>query len=574
MKNEQASINRLWSRLLLESLARHGVTDVCIAPGSRSTPLTLEAQANPQFQIHTHFDERGLGFLGLGIAKASQRRVALIVTSGTAVANLLPALAEAKLTGEKLVVLSADRPQELVNVGANQAIEQRGIFSSHVSAELTLPSPSLAHSAAWLVGSIDALLSRQQHGGVHINCPFPEPLYGSGDTDFSAYLAPIKSWLASRDTYDNYVLPTAAAPVPASWLEYQKAKGVIIVGQVPQGLLSEVQVLARRLGWPLLADPQSGGSSAWSGYDVWLNNPDCHDHLSQATFVLQLGARFISKRLGQWLETFKGEHWIVEQSMSRLQPQHGSHTRICAPIGDWLAEATAVVEAGENADWAAELAALPEPWQPAPQLVTESTQCESPSVGMSELDIAANILTWMPEGSDLFLGNSLVVRLIDMLARDWRANVYTNRGASGIDGLVATLCGVQASRQQPMLAMLGDTSLLYDLNSLALLAQSSAPLVLVVINNDGGGIFDMLPVPEEQKEALYRMPHGLSFEHAAAMFSLHYAAPTSLSALQSSIEEAFCQGGVTLIEAKTASGEAGQLLKAMMAEVKSGTLLN
>lgn len=155
MNRDQALLNRLWSRVLLEELSRLGVTQVCVAPGSRSTPLTLEANANTAFTLHTHYDERGLGFMALGLAKASQQPVAVIVTSGTAVANLLPAIAESKLTGERLVVLTADRPLELVGCGANQAIVQSGIFSSHVTASLELPSPAIHHPLSWLLTSID-----------------------------------------------------------------------------------------------------------------------------------------------------------------------------------------------------------------------------------------------------------------------------------------------------------------------------------------------------------------------------------------------------------------------------------
>ncbi|EGU39377.1 2-succinyl-5-enolpyruvyl-6-hydroxy-3-cyclohexene-1-carboxylate synthase [Vibrio ichthyoenteri ATCC 700023] len=177
--NDQAVMNRIWSQVLLEELTRFGVEHICVAPGSRSTPLTLEAAENSNLILHTHYDERGLGFLALGLAKASHKPVAIIVTSGTAVANLLPAIAEAKLTGEKLVVLTADRPVELVACGANQAIVQQGIFSSHVTAALNLPSPSEQVSLRWLLTSIDDVMYRQDRDGsaVHINCAFPEPLY-------------------------------------------------------------------------------------------------------------------------------------------------------------------------------------------------------------------------------------------------------------------------------------------------------------------------------------------------------------------------------------------------------------
>ncbi|WP_413112017.1 2-succinyl-5-enolpyruvyl-6-hydroxy-3-cyclohexene-1-carboxylic-acid synthase [Thaumasiovibrio sp. DFM-14] len=555
---QQASINRLWSHLILEALTRHGVQEICIAPGSRSTPLTLEADAHENLRIHTHFDERGLGFLALGLAKASGRPVAIVVTSGTAVANLLPAVVEANLTGERLIVLSADRPQELVAVGANQAIEQKGIFSSHVGGELSLPSPSLQHSAAWLLGSIDTLVGQQRDGAVHINCPFPEPLYGGDTLGFDDYLGPIASWLNSAQPYIDYAPVTAVVELPSRWAQWQKRKGVIVVGRVPIGALSEIKVLARRLGWPLLADPQAGGSSAWSGYDVWLKNPQCRAAFDQAEMVIQFGGRFVSKRLGEWLDQFQGEFWLVDDSNKRLQPQHRPHLRIQADVVTWALKAADSVEVCENGDWASELAALPEPWS---------------ETKLSELSFAANVLDWMPSSSDLFLGNSLIVRLIDMLARNWQAPAFANRGASGIDGLVATLAGVQRVRQRPMLALLGDTSCLYDLNSLALLSGSSTPLVLVVINNDGGGIFDMLPVPEEKKASLYRMPHGVTFAAAASMFNLNYVAPTSMDSVRQAVEAGLLHSGVTLLELTTPAGEAGALLAQMMNEVEDDALL-
>jgi len=165
-----STFNRRWATVILEALTRHGVRHICIAPGSRSTPLTLAAADNRNLTHHTHFDERGLGHLALGLAKASGEPVAIIVTSGTAVANLYPAVIEAGLTGEKLILLTADRPPELIDCGANQAIRQHGIFSSHPTAALDLPKPSPETPAKWLVSSIDLLLG-QQRGGIAYQLP-------------------------------------------------------------------------------------------------------------------------------------------------------------------------------------------------------------------------------------------------------------------------------------------------------------------------------------------------------------------------------------------------------------------
>lgn len=166
-----SSFNRQWAKVILETLTRHGLRHICIAPGSRSTPLTLAAAANHKLICHTHFDERGLGHLALGLAKATQQPVAVIVTSGTAVANLYPALIEAGLTGERVIFLTADRPPELINCGANQAIRQQGIFASHPSETLSLPRPTADIPARWLVSTLDNAMNNLVHGALHVNCP-------------------------------------------------------------------------------------------------------------------------------------------------------------------------------------------------------------------------------------------------------------------------------------------------------------------------------------------------------------------------------------------------------------------
>ncbi|GAK85024.1 2-succinyl-5-enolpyruvyl-6-hydroxy-3-cyclohexene-1-carboxylic-acid synthase [Vibrio ponticus] len=231
--HNQAVLNRIWCQTLLEELTRFGVEHICVAPGSRSTPLTLEADANDKLTLHTHFDERGLGFLALGMAKASQKPVAVVVTSGTAVANLLPAIAEAKLTGEKLVVLTADRPVELVGCGANQAIMQQGIYSSHVCAELALPSPSEQVPLRWLLTSIDEVMHKQAREGsaVHINCAFPEPLYSDQPKSiYQTYLDTIAKWQQSGVYYNEQRFSVVNPSFDIS--KWQGRQGLIIVGSV------------------------------------------------------------------------------------------------------------------------------------------------------------------------------------------------------------------------------------------------------------------------------------------------------------------------------------------------------
>ncbi|NOH34795.1 2-succinyl-5-enolpyruvyl-6-hydroxy-3-cyclohexene-1-carboxylic-acid synthase [Vibrio chagasii] len=563
MSHDQAVLNRVWCNTLLEELVRSGVEHVCIAPGSRSTPLTLEAEANSKLTLHTHFDERGLGFLALGLAKASNKPVAVIVTSGTAVANLLPATAESGLTREKLILLTSDRPIDLVDCGANQAIQQQGIFSSHVETALNLPSPSTQVSLNWLLTSVDNALAKQRSvaGAIHINCPFPEPLYSANSAEMYAdYTKSVAGWRASTSLYSNTYLPSHLNAQPVSASDYVARKGAVIIGSIENEAAIKAKQFATALGWPVFCDPQSGVSSDWKHYDLWMQSDAAKEQLSQCDFIIQFGERIVSKRLNQWVKgqaaSFcSSQYIVVSPDAHRINQDHLSQTHIVADIEYWLSEQHLPTLLGEHAGWAAPLAEVANTVQ---QLALAQI---SNNDQLTELSVAVDLSSRL-KGRELFVGNSLMVRLVDMLSSISATQVYSNRGASGIDGLVATAAGVVKANQTPLMMLIGDTSLLYDLNSLALLTHNTTPMVIVVTNNDGGAIFDLLPVPEQQKQSLYQMPHGFSFEHAAAQFKIDYAAPETLNCYQTLIEKHFEQGqGTLLVEVKTPPEQASTLLK-------------
>lgn len=560
---EHAVLNRLWSRALLEELSRHGITQVCVAPGSRSTPLILEASHHPKLTLHTHFDERGLGFLALGMAKASNQPVAIIVTSGTAVANLLPAIAESGLTREKLVVLTADRPVELIDCGANQAIQQVDIFAHHVTASLALPSPSASIPLNWLLTTIDqAMFTQQREGGaVHINCPYPEPLYVAEDANFDRpYWRNVSDWYDAAHPYTSQLalthVTTEGGPV-SCW----NKKGLIIAGSMPIEQAEPLKLLAEQLHWPLLCDPQSGLSSAWDGFDIWMQHPDALAQLSACDCIVQCGSRIVSKRLNQWLAEQgmkRGCNYVyVAPTLKKDNPHHLPQHHIVSEIGAW-ATASLSLLSGQTvtfADWGLPLTVYA---REVAQIATDQIDQED---ALSELTLALRLSEWS-QGTDLFIGNSLMVRLVDMFSCHLHQSVYTNRGASGIDGLVATASGVQRATGQPLLLLMGDTSLLHDLNSLALLSKCQAPVVLVVTNNDGGAIFDLLPVPSAEKRALYQVPHGLQFESAAKQFGLAYANPSIYADFRQRIARHLAQGrGALLLEVTTHNGQAATQIK-------------
>lgn len=542
--------NRRWAALLLETLVRHGVRHVCIAPGSRSTPLTLAAAANRAFVCHTHFDERGLGHLALGLAKATREPVAVIVTSGTAAANLYPALIEAGLTGERLVFLTADRPPELINCGANQAIRQNGLYSSHPTLNIDLPRPSPDIPARWLVSTLDSAMARLRHGALHINCPFAEPLYGGDEQQYEQWSAELGDWWQDTHPWLREMDPHQVIKQP-DWFFWRQKRGVIIAGRMGAEEGVQLAEWAAMLGWPLIGDALSQTGQPLPCADLWLANPQARDLLASAQVVVQFGSSLTGKRLLQWQERCQPEEfWLIDDLPGRLDPAHHRGRRIRSTVGEWLD----LHPAQPRSPWAGDLSAL------ADDALDATSQYLVNRFG--EAQLAHRLPELLPENGQLFLGNSLIVRLIDALTQlPAGYPVFSNRGASGIDGLISTAAGVQRATAKPTLAVVGDLSALYDLNALALLRQCSAPTVLIVVNNNGGQIFSLLPTPEPERQRFYCMPQDVEFSQAAAMFQLDYACPENWGQLQQAVEKAWRHSGATLIELQVPPSDGAETLQ-------------
>ncbi|ATM85252.1 2-succinyl-5-enolpyruvyl-6-hydroxy-3-cyclohexene-1-carboxylic-acid synthase [Yersinia massiliensis] len=548
--------NRRWAALLLEALTRHGVRHICIAPGSRSTPLTLAAAAHSSLVCHTHFDERGLGHLALGLAKASAEPVAVIVTSGTAAANLYPALIEAGLTGERLIFLTADRPPELIDCGANQAIRQQGLFAAHPTVSLNLPRPTPDIPASWLVSTVDSAMAQLHHGGLHINCPFAEPLYGGDDQCYTDWSAALGDWWQDCHPWLRQSSYQPQQP-QADWLFWRQKRGVVIAGRMTADEGAQLAQWAEQLGWPLIGDVLSQTGQPLPCADLWLGHPEAQRVLNEAQLVVQLGSSLTGKQLLQWqAQCQPQEYWVVDNLPGRLDPANHRGRRILSSVHAWLEQHPAL----RRTPWAPELI---ECSQAAQFHVAETLNDQ-----FSEAAVAHLLAELLPDNGQLFVGNSLIVRLIDALGQlPAGYPVYSNRGASGIDGLLSTAAGVQRATAKPTLAIVGDLSALYDLNALALLRQSSAPMVLLVVNNNGGQIFSLLPTPAEDRQRFYCMPQDVNFEHAAAMFGLHYACPESWTTLQQRVEQCWLQGGVTLVEIQVPSSQGAETLQQLVQQV-------
>ncbi|MDP0368922.1 2-succinyl-5-enolpyruvyl-6-hydroxy-3-cyclohexene-1-carboxylic-acid synthase [Glaesserella parasuis] len=564
-----STFNRSWSRVILHALLRYGVKHICIAPGSRSTPLTLEAlylQKQGQAECHSHFDERGLGFFALGLAKATQDPVAIIVTSGTAVANLYPAVIEASITHHKLIVLSADRPLELIGCGANQAIEQQHIFSHYPIASLNLPKPNSQYSASWLVGRVEQACSKQvQQGGViHINAPFAEPLYESDEESIGQdpWLLAIQGWLNKPQVkwYDQQATQQDVL-MHENWDYWRTKRGVIVVGKLPLEQGMGLKLWAETLGWCLISDVQSGVDASLPYADIWLSNKTVEQRLLQADIVIQFGSQIVSKRVNQFLSAFKGEFWLVEETTDYLNTYAHQQTRFVAKAHHF----TRVHPPLRQKPWLLEPLAL-------------SQFCETfieQQVGgnLNEASLAHHIERVLPANGNLFIGNSLFVRLVDALCKLPEGYpIYTNRGASGIDGLIATLAGIAKGSGQPTVAVIGDISALHDLNSVSLLRQISQPTILFVINNNGGAIFDMLPVDQKAKDKFYRLSHNLEFSQIATMFGLEYLRPYTWADLGTKLKQAYTRRGVTIVEIKVNDQEGSSLYKSLIEQISRASI--
>ncbi|TVP78914.1 2-succinyl-5-enolpyruvyl-6-hydroxy-3-cyclohexene-1-carboxylic-acid synthase [Thioalkalivibrio sp.] len=552
LKRLFSHINEAWAYVLMDRLHRvHGVQDLCIAPGSRSAPLVLAAaryrRDHPDVTLHSHFDERGLAFFALGLAKSSRRPVAIVTTSGTAVANLHPAMTEAFEDHRPLIAISADRPEELHGCGANQTINQLGIFATHLRGELRLPSPDPSWSAGRLGRELDGVLRRLHGvdaGPVHVNAPFHEPLYGAtGQQDFSAWLADLEDGRhESTEGLEPDDLPRLTGPLllVAGRLEAEEAAAVLALGQrfgIP--IVTDIGSQLR-----LLRDP-----AVLEGPDLLFASPRGRAVLEGVEQVLQFGGRLTGKRVNQWLSAFEGPRWLVSRHSAYLDPEH-----------------RAVAIQADIPAFCRKLVVLPQTDLGLTPIARELSARVDGFLAerFSELAAARIVSEEIPPTMALLPGNSLSIRLMDMFARPRLGNAcVTNRGASGIDGLLATACGFAQRDGVGVTLLLGDLSLLHDLNSLALAARSPGPLVIVVLNNDGGGIFNLLPAKEQGEwfETLFQLPHGLNFQQAAAQFGVRYACPVSAPALRAEYAEACARQGCTLIELRFAPGQSAELLQ-------------
>ncbi len=516
--------NSLWCSVLAETLRRCGVTHAVVSPGSRSTPLVFAFANHPEIEAIPVLDERSAGFFALGLAKQTGRPVALACTSGTAAANFFPAIIEAQESGAPLLVITADRPPEMRECSSGQTIDQQKLYGAHVNWHHELATPEATLERLRYLRQTAAFACERttmpERGPVHLNAPFRDPLHPAEDgiaeklrghitADFFAHVGnggQSPSWLASRVTLSAAV------------------RGVIIAGPGADGF----DEVAAQTGWPILADALSkmrhGSAGAGivrvSAYDAILRNETLARRLAPE-FVLCVGGWPTSKVLRAWLEKHQPEILMIAPSTRNRDALHG-RTRSLMGASTELA-----FTAGQHPQSDAYRAA----WQNAEAAARAALDKNLAAIagpGLSEPCATWLLAQNLPARTPVFVANSMPVRDVECFwpATDLAFQFFFNRGANGIDGTLSTALGIAHARADnlPAVLLTGDLSLLHDTNGFLVAKHLRGSLTIVLINNNGGGIFEHLPVAKFDPpfEDYFATPQNIDFARLCATYGVEH----------------------------------------------------
>jgi 2-succinyl-5-enolpyruvyl-6-hydroxy-3-cyclohexene-1-carboxylate synthase len=540
---------------LVDEWVRCGVTDVVVSPGSRSTPMALALAGNGSVAVHVHHDERSAGFVALGLGLASGRPAVVLTTSGTAAVELHPSVVEAHQAGVPMVVVTADRPPELRDVGAPQTVDQVHLFGRSVRwyAEPGVPvaatAPTWRSLAARAVA--EATAGPLGPGPVHLDLAFREPLVGAA--------GPLPEGRADGSPWhtvggQRVALSRAGRERLAELLDADR--GVIVAG-AGSGDPKAVLALADATGWPVLADPRSGCRVDYPAvvraFDAVLRHRPTAEALWPEV-VLRLGAPPASKVLGQWLASSGARQVAVDAHGRWYDPDRtAAHVLHADPTAAVVALARLVGGRSRTEEWGGRWARA----QGAAEGAFAAVLAAHPEA--TEPGTARSVAAALPEGAVLVVSSSMPVRDLE-----WYGGahpgvaVLANRGANGIDGVVSTAVGVALARRgsgAPTAVLVGDVALLHDSNALLGAVARGIDLTIVVVDNDGGGIFSFLPqagsLPGDRFELLFGTPHGVDLPTLAAAHGLMTIEPAEAESVGSAVAASIATGGVRLVRVVT-----------------------
>jgi 2-succinyl-5-enolpyruvyl-6-hydroxy-3-cyclohexene-1-carboxylate synthase len=563
---EQADISLACAAALVDGLVAGGVTHASLSPGSRSTPLALALARDPRVRVHVHLDERSSAFFALGLAKVKPRPVVVATTSGTAAAELLPAVVEASQSRMPLVLLTADRPPRVRGTGANQTIVQPGLFGEYVRASIDLPVPTTEGQEAWwrqaAREAFEAMFG-DPPGPVHLNCPFEEPLSPSEGTVTAM----------TEERFEWPARPEAALdPDESERLAelVSGARGVIVMGGWPGDLSGELGFWSDVLGWPVLAEPTSTArrpglsmsagqaliESAWTDTqpsEVVIQFGAAPTTRATQAFVASAETVVVADRFHLDPDPERLASWRLAVDPGALPSALGRHPVMQRGIGIALTGEHTREEIEQL--WRGRIDPAPEDWRKkwrdadrVARLAMDDTMdgWDEPF----EPRVARDVATWVPDGGFVFVGNSTPIRDLDlaMAPRDG-IRVLANRGASGIDGLVSTAIGVAAADRGPTVALLGDLSFLHDAGAMLWNAPTVVQLTIVVVNNGGGQVFSLLPqrdLPEHRE--LFVTPHAIDIGGLCGAAGAGHERVDRASDLLPALDRAAGAGGLSVVE--------------------------
>lgn len=571
--------NLAWAQLLIDTLVAQGASDFVASPGSRSTPLTLAALRHPRARVKMVLDERSAAFYALGLTRASGAPAALIATSGSAPAHWLPAVIEASHGQLPLILLSADRPEELHRCGANQTTAQSRLFADHARGVWQAPhpasTPAIQRGLAALAAEAIQRARWPEPGPVHINLPFREPILGErpappeGDDHRPS---PRGSADGVKDRSPESAAPVSIPPTPltapppqapnAALIDtiaplLQPGQGLIIAGPARYGdaFPDAIQRLAKQRRAPILADPLS--NLRWGPHvdhhihtaqDHWLRAPSIRQAL-QPRWILRFGAAPVSRSLLQFLEDQACEQILITPYPTRPDPIHrATRTLTCDPALFCNALLDKPSPRGRGAGVRAQPEDAPRPADTLQQTQAAEKITQTSTNLPDEALIIQALIEQLPANAPLFCGNSMAIRDLDAFARNRQPplTLHANRGVSGIDGNIATLLGLAARHPGKTVGLIGDLTFWHDANALLLANDHDA--LIIVLNNGGGGIFEYLPQQRlEEFEEGWLTPLDRQIADAARMHRIRHSR-CKTEAFASLLTQALARKGLEIME--------------------------
>jgi 2-succinyl-5-enolpyruvyl-6-hydroxy-3-cyclohexene-1-carboxylate synthase len=557
--------NTFYAEIFVDELARSGLKHVVLAPGSRNTALVLAFAKNDAIRKHSHMDERSAAFYALGLALATDEPVAIVCTSGTAAANFFPAVIEAHQSCVPLLVLTADRPPELRHSGANQTIDQVKLYGDYalwfVDAALPEadPPPVAVRHLRTLANRALAKANGIRKGVVHINLAFRKPLEPTqvvGDNWQAAPNLPPErphTMISHGDLHPN----DAQIAHLMQWIG-ESPRGIIIAG--PNATKSDsdpFRRLSQVTGYPILAEPTSGlrfhdklSESVIAGYNLF----PLDGEFSAPDIIVQFGDLPTSNALLTYLGGVRPKHRVLITENGEWRDDLHTLTAliqadpalVCDAITDRLTE---------NGVYSPE-PAWRDRFKCLEQITWETVEGEISSGAYFDGGAVYDVIDLIPAGSSLFAGNSLPIRHLDQFGKPVprRIHAYANRGTSGIDGNISTALGIGAARpDRPLVAIVGDITFYHDMNGLLAVHRCGVPVTIVLLNNNGGGIFHRLPVRDYDPAFTdyFLTPHGLDFSHAARLYGLEYIRADSRAEFREVFSAGVGTGKSTVIEVRT-----------------------